>query len=152
MLMHSANNLIGTVQMQFTDMESILNKTLIEMYGGLINLIMVIVGSVLAFAVSQYYLKIEFKKLEPLVQKLPNRYSPNRPELTAFIGHIVLCYFPSFLFGSNRNIFANKIVKKMLSAQNHNLMFMHILFLIYCIYIFLNHLLKYPTSGVQNPL
>jgi membrane protease YdiL (CAAX protease family) len=71
MLMHSINNLIGTVQMQFTDMESILNKTLIEMYGGLINLIIAIVGSVLVFAVCMYYLKIEFKKLEPLVQNSP---------------------------------------------------------------------------------
>jgi hypothetical protein len=61
--MHSANNLIGTMQMQFTDMESILNKTLIEMYGGLFNLILIIISSIVVFGVCLYYLKIEFKKL-----------------------------------------------------------------------------------------
>lgn len=70
-IMHASNNLLGFVLGSFMDTEALMNATTIEIYGGLINLIIAIVGSVLVFAVCMYYLKIEFKKLEPLVQNSP---------------------------------------------------------------------------------
>ncbi|MEO6901774.1 MAG: CPBP family intramembrane glutamic endopeptidase [Bacteroidia bacterium] len=69
-IIHVSANLTGFLLLYFTDTASSMDDTLLEMYGGLTNLIAVIVSSILILAVCIYFLKKEFarKKVEMKMQ------------------------------------------------------------------------------------
>jgi len=50
------------ISMSFLDGEAMLDKSLLELYGGSLNLILVIVGAVAVAAISIHYIRIEIKK------------------------------------------------------------------------------------------
>lgn len=64
-IIHAAANLSGFIMRQFVDMESSMDDTLVESYGGMTNLILAIVGSVFVMAMCIYYLRKEFERLNP---------------------------------------------------------------------------------------
>jgi len=75
-IMHASNNLLGFVLGSFMDNEVLMNATTIEIYGGLINLILAIIVSVVVFMGCIYFLKIEFLKnkfieVEDLLLEVP---------------------------------------------------------------------------------
>ncbi|GAB4326962.1 MAG: hypothetical protein Kow00127_19750 [Bacteroidales bacterium] len=55
-------NLNGYLMRLFTDMDSAMDISLMEMYGGLTNLILAIAGSIIVVAVCIYFLEKEFSK------------------------------------------------------------------------------------------
>lgn len=61
-IIHAAANLSGYIVRYFIDMESSMDDTLVEMYGGLTNLILVIVGSIIIVSICIYFLEKEFSK------------------------------------------------------------------------------------------
>ena len=62
-IIHAVNNLAGFLIGKFSDSDtSEMNKTLIESYGGLQNLVLILVSSVTIVAISIYYLRGEFRK------------------------------------------------------------------------------------------
>jgi Predicted metal-dependent membrane protease len=61
-LIHAVNNLMAFISMSFLDGEAMLDKSLLELYGGSLNLILVIVGAVAVAAISIHYIRIEIKK------------------------------------------------------------------------------------------
>ena len=61
-IIHAAANLSGFAMRYFIDVNSSMNDTLIEMYGGITNLVLTIVGSVIILIFCVYYLKNEFIK------------------------------------------------------------------------------------------
>lgn len=61
-IIHAAANLNGFLMRFFADVKSMLNVPLVEMYGGVLNLILVIVGSVLITITCIYYLRKEFER------------------------------------------------------------------------------------------
>ncbi len=61
-IIHAAANLSGFLMRYFIDIDSLMDDTLLEMYGGVTNLILAIVGSVLIVAVCIYYLRKEFER------------------------------------------------------------------------------------------
>lgn len=63
-IIHASNNLINSLMWYFVDFNSFINKSLIENYGGLMNLTLSIVGSLIIFTISIYYLRIEFIKMK----------------------------------------------------------------------------------------
>jgi len=63
-IIHAAANLSGFITRQFADMESSVNDTLVESYGGMTNLILAIAGSVFLATVSIYRLRKEFETLD----------------------------------------------------------------------------------------
>lgn len=63
-IMHASNNLLGFVLGSFMDNEALMNATLTEIYGGLLNLILAIIVSIVVFMGCIYFLKIEFLKNE----------------------------------------------------------------------------------------
>ncbi len=67
-IIHAAGNFTGFLMRQFIDFDSMVNKPYLESYGGLRNLILLIVGSVIIFSFSIYYLKIEFNKQENKIE------------------------------------------------------------------------------------
>ena len=63
-IIHAAANLTGFLMRFFIDVDSSMNARLLDMYGGLINLILVIAGSVLIVSVCVYFLRKEFERLK----------------------------------------------------------------------------------------
>lgn len=63
-IIHAAANLTGFLMRFFIDVDSSMNASLLDMYGGLINLILVIAGSVLIVSVCVYFLRKEFERLK----------------------------------------------------------------------------------------
>jgi membrane protease YdiL (CAAX protease family) len=65
-IIHASANLSGFILRFFIDIDSSMDDTLVEMYGGLTNLILAIVGSIIIVSGCIYYLKKEFseKKIE----------------------------------------------------------------------------------------
>lgn len=61
-IIHAAANLSGYIMRYIIDMDSSMDDTLVEMYGGLTNLILVIVGSIIIVTVCIYFLGKEFSK------------------------------------------------------------------------------------------
>jgi uncharacterized protein len=61
-IIHASANLSGFLMRCFIDTDSSMDDTLLEMYGGLTNLILVIVGSIIIVTICIYFLKIEFNK------------------------------------------------------------------------------------------
>ena len=61
-IIHAAANLSGYLMRQFIDMDSALDISLPETYGGLTNLIFAIVGSIIIVTVCIYFLGKEFGK------------------------------------------------------------------------------------------
>lgn len=71
-IIHAANNLGGFLIISFfSDLDNLsTTETLAESYGGTLNLIVVLIGSALLFAISIYYLRKEFEKNELQGNKL----------------------------------------------------------------------------------
>jgi uncharacterized protein len=63
-IIHAAANLSGFLMRYFIDNDSFMDDTLVEMYGGLTNLILAIIGSIVIVAVCVYLLRKEFSKTE----------------------------------------------------------------------------------------
>ena len=63
-IIHATVNSTGYLTRCFYDFDySSMNKTLVESYGGILNLVFAIAGFISIFAISTYYLKKEFKKI-----------------------------------------------------------------------------------------
>lgn len=63
-IIHAVVNLSGFLMRFFVDFESIMDETLLEAYGGLTNLILAIVGSVIILSICIYLMNKEFNKKE----------------------------------------------------------------------------------------
>jgi uncharacterized protein len=63
-VIHFVNNFAAFISMRFTDAEAMMNSELTDYYGGLINLILIISGSLLIVVCSLVMLKDEFQKSE----------------------------------------------------------------------------------------
>jgi hypothetical protein len=63
-IIHAAANLSGFLMRYFIDIDSSMDDTLVEMYGGLTNLIIAIIGSIIIVAVCVHLLRKEFSKTE----------------------------------------------------------------------------------------
>ena len=63
-IIHAVANLTGFTMRCFIDFGSLMNQGIIERYGGLGNLTMLIVGSTIIVTISIYYLQGQFKKGE----------------------------------------------------------------------------------------
>jgi len=63
-IIHASFNLTAYLLRMSLDMEKLINSTLVELYGGIINLITAIIGSLLIVLICVYFLKKEFKKGE----------------------------------------------------------------------------------------
>lgn len=61
-IIHATANFSGYLVRYFVDMDSTMDKTLTELYGGLLNLVLAICGSVLLVLVCIYFLNKEFAK------------------------------------------------------------------------------------------
>ncbi|MCB0536460.1 MAG: CPBP family intramembrane metalloprotease [Bacteroidetes bacterium] len=61
-IIHATANLSGYLMRHFIDMDSAMDISLLEMYGGLTNLILAIVGSIIIVAICIYFLGKEFSK------------------------------------------------------------------------------------------
>jgi len=62
-IIHAANNLGGFLIGKFSESDTLsTNKTLIESYGGVLNLVLILIASVTIVAISIYYLRGEFRK------------------------------------------------------------------------------------------
>ena len=61
-IIHSINNLCGFLIGKFSDSDTV--KTLVESYGGVLNLVFVSFGSILLFTISIYFLRKEFERNE----------------------------------------------------------------------------------------
>lgn len=66
-IIHASANMSGFLMRYFIDIDSYMDDSLVEMYGGLSNLILVIVGSIIIVSICIYFLRKEFNK-----QKLEN--------------------------------------------------------------------------------
>lgn len=63
-LIHFVNNLFAFMAIYFSDIESWLNKSLTEVYGGLFSFILIVLSSITTAIVCIYVLRSEFKKRE----------------------------------------------------------------------------------------
>ncbi len=63
-LIHLANNLFAFLGMFFMDAETMMNKSLSEMYGGLISMILITIGAILISIIGVFLLKKEFSSLK----------------------------------------------------------------------------------------
>jgi membrane protease YdiL (CAAX protease family) len=63
-IIHFANNLVAFIAIYSTDMESYLNKSMIEIYGGLFTMIVTILGAMLVAIACIYFLHLEFKNIK----------------------------------------------------------------------------------------
>ncbi len=63
-IIHATANLSGFLIRLVIDVDSMMDDSLLEMYGGLTNLILAIVGSVIIVAVCIYFLRKEFERLK----------------------------------------------------------------------------------------
>lgn len=61
-LIHFANNLFAFGSTYFVDAESILNKSLPELYGGFLNMVVVTFGAIVAATICLYFIRTEFEK------------------------------------------------------------------------------------------
>ncbi len=62
-IIHAAANLSGFLMRFIADVKSTLDAPLVEMYGGVLNLILLILGSVLITTACIYYLRKEFENI-----------------------------------------------------------------------------------------
>ncbi|WP_299582528.1 CPBP family intramembrane glutamic endopeptidase [uncultured Sunxiuqinia sp.] len=63
-IIHAAVNLTGFTMRYFIDLDSSMSQGIIESYGGLRNLTMLIIGSAIIITTSIYYIQRQFKKRE----------------------------------------------------------------------------------------
>lgn len=63
-IIHAVANLGGGLSRHFTDFDSTMNQNFLERYGGLTNLMLLIIGSLIVVSICIYYLKKEFEKME----------------------------------------------------------------------------------------
>uniref|UniRef100_UPI0032170A4F CPBP family intramembrane glutamic endopeptidase n=1 Tax=uncultured Draconibacterium sp. TaxID=1573823 RepID=UPI0032170A4F len=61
-IIHASANLTGFLLRFFIDMDTAMDDNLVEMYGGLINLVLAIVGAIIIVSVCVYFLNKEFGK------------------------------------------------------------------------------------------
>lgn len=61
-LIHAVNNLVAFVSMSFMDAETILDKSLPELYGGLLNMMLAVLGAIAIGALSIHYIRLEVNK------------------------------------------------------------------------------------------
>jgi len=65
-IIHSVNNLGGFLIGKFSDSDTFeMNKTVAESYGGILNLVLILLGSILIFTVSVYFLSKELGSNNP---------------------------------------------------------------------------------------
>lgn len=63
-IIHASANLSGYIMRYFIDVDSSMDDTLVEMYGGITNLILAIVGAIIIVSICIYFLNKEFSKLK----------------------------------------------------------------------------------------
>lgn len=63
-IIHSINNLFAFIGMYFIDTETMMNKPLTDLYGGLTNFILIIIGAITVSIISIFLLKREFNSLK----------------------------------------------------------------------------------------
>jgi len=78
-IIHGAANLSGFLMRYIIDIDTSMNKTLLESYGGLSNLILAIVGSIIIVSICIYFLKKEFNK-KKIVMAAHNSGSWRKPK------------------------------------------------------------------------
>ena len=61
-IIHALANLSGFLMRLFVDVDSMMNETLLEMYGGLTNLILAIVGSIFILSICVFFVNKEANK------------------------------------------------------------------------------------------
>jgi len=61
-IIHASANLSGFIMRYFLDVDSSMDDTLVEMYGGITNLILAIVGSIIIVSICIFFLIKEFRK------------------------------------------------------------------------------------------
>lgn len=66
-IIHASANLSGFLMRYFVDVDSMMDETLLEMYGGLTNLILAIVGAIIIFSICIFYMNKEFNKQKKVV-------------------------------------------------------------------------------------
>jgi uncharacterized protein len=64
-LIHFVNNSVAFVSMYFGDTEAWMNESLIDYYGGVVNLIAITGGAISVAILCLYFLRLEFLKKEP---------------------------------------------------------------------------------------
>jgi len=65
-IIHATANLSGFLMRHLIDVESSLDDSLLEMYGGSQKLLLAMVGSIVAVTIYIYYLTGEFNKMKPI--------------------------------------------------------------------------------------
>ena len=70
--MHFANNFLAFVAIYFFDEETMMDKSLTEIYGGLLNLSLISVGAIIITIICIYLLKNEFNKNEKCNYQQPS--------------------------------------------------------------------------------
>jgi membrane protease YdiL (CAAX protease family) len=63
-LIHTVNNLVAFVEMYFMGAETMMKKSLSELYGGFTNLILITIGAILMSIIGIFLLRKEFNSLE----------------------------------------------------------------------------------------
>ena len=78
-IIHAVANLASILMHYFINIDSIKDNILLGMYGGITNLKIAVVGSVLILAICIYFLKKEFNKMTPemAVQPTNPHLQPN---------------------------------------------------------------------------
>ncbi|MBT3209013.1 MAG: CPBP family intramembrane metalloprotease [Bacteroidetes bacterium] len=71
-IMHFANNFLAFVAIYFFDEETMMDKSLTEIYGGLLNLSLISVGAIIITIICIYLLKNEFNKNEKCNYQQPS--------------------------------------------------------------------------------
>jgi len=61
-LIHAVNNSLAFISMSFMDGEAMLDKSLVELYGGLLNLMLITLGALAVAAICILYIRIEVRK------------------------------------------------------------------------------------------
>ena len=74
-IIHASANLSGFLMRYFIDFDSSMDETLLQMYGGLTNLILAIVGSIIIILICIFYLQKEFNKQKVEIAAYNNVYN-----------------------------------------------------------------------------
>ena len=69
-IIHASANLSGFLFRQFVDINSLMNDSLVKIFGGVTNLILFIVGSIILTLICIYFLINEFKKESALIKTI----------------------------------------------------------------------------------
>lgn len=69
-LIHFVNNLFAFGSMYFMDLETIMDKSLTELYGGFLNLIVITFGAVVVTVICLYFLRLEIMNIKKLTTSI----------------------------------------------------------------------------------